>query len=96
MGAPPAMSATLKLRSNLLRDSIIFFWEFKLNANSNENKNATGEATYGGALRAPLAGSPARVFAFVFVLIYVSFKLLKKAHSPPPPPPTPPSPCSRA
>ena len=37
----------------------------------NENKNATGEATYGGALRAPLAGSPDCVFAFVFVLIYV-------------------------
>ena len=39
--------------------------------NENKNKNATGEATYGGALCAPLAGSPACVFAFVFVLIYV-------------------------
>ena len=42
-----------------------------VNWNEKENKNATGEATYGGALRAPLAGSPARVFAFVFVSIYV-------------------------
>ena len=40
----------------------------------NKNKNATGEATYGGALRAPLAGSPACVFVFVFVLIYVEFE----------------------
>ena len=29
----------------------------------------------GGALRAPLAGSPACVFAFVFVLIYVPFEI---------------------
>ena len=34
--------------------------------NQNENENETGEATYGGALRAPLAGSPAFVFAFMF------------------------------
>ena len=32
----------------------------------------------GRALRAPLAGSPARVFAFVFVLIYVYFELIMK------------------
>ena len=32
----------------------------------------------GRALRAPLAGSPACVFAFVFVLIYVSFELIMK------------------
>ena len=31
-----------------------------------------------GALRAPLAGSPACVFAFVFVLIYVYFELIMK------------------
>ena len=43
----------------------------KLNGNRNENENETGEATYGGALRAPLAGSPAFVFAFVFVSISV-------------------------
>ena len=43
----------------------------------NENKNATGEATYRGALRAPLAGSPTCVFGFVFVLIYVEFELRK-------------------
>ena len=47
--------------------------KFKLNINSNENesKNATGEDTYAGALRAPRAGSPACVFAFVFVWIHV-------------------------
>ena len=32
----------------------------------------------GRALRAPLAGSPACVFAFVFVLIYVQFELIMK------------------
>ena len=50
---------------------------FKLNVNQNEHeiRNATGEDTYVGALRAPLAGSPACVSAFVFVLIYVQFKL---------------------
>ena len=32
----------------------------------------------GRALRAPLAGSPACVFAFVFVLIYVEFELTMK------------------
>ena len=32
----------------------------------------------GRALRAPLAGSPACVFAFVFVLIYVYFELIMK------------------
>ena len=32
----------------------------------------------GRALRAPLAGSPACVFAFVFVLIYVKFELIMK------------------
>ena len=36
-----------------------------------------GEATYGGVLRAPLAGSPACVFVFVFVLIYVEFEILQ-------------------
>ena len=41
--------------------------------NENENKNATGEDTYAGALRAPRAGSPACVFVFVSVLIFVSF-----------------------
>ena len=53
--------------------------KFKLNVNSNENKskNATGEDTYAGALRAPRAGSPACVFAFVFVLIYVLFEFGK-------------------
>ena len=35
----------------------------------------------GGALRAPLAGSPACVFVFVFVLTYVEFEF-----SPPPTP----------
>ena len=46
--------------------------------NENENKNATGEATYAGALRAPLAGSPACVFAFAFVSIYVDFEFIMK------------------
>ena len=32
----------------------------------------------GRALRAPLAGSPACVFAFVLVLIYVYFELIMK------------------
>ena len=32
----------------------------------------------GRALRAPLAGSPACVFAFVFVLVYVYFELIMK------------------
>ena len=32
----------------------------------------------GRALRAPLAGSPACVFAFVFVIIYVYFELIMK------------------
>ena len=32
----------------------------------------------GRALRAPLAGSPACVFAFVFVLIHVYFELIMK------------------
>ena len=32
----------------------------------------------GRALRAPLAGSPACVFAFVIVLIYVYFELIMK------------------
>ena len=32
----------------------------------------------GRALRAPLAGSPACVFAFVFFLIYVYFELIMK------------------
>ena len=43
----------------------------------------------GGALRAPLAGSPACVFVFVFVLIYVEFEFS------PPPPPHPPAPAPR-
>ena len=46
--------------------------------NENENKNATGEDTYAGALRAPRAGSPACVFGFIFVLIYVYFEFQKK------------------
>ena len=50
----------------------------------NENKTATDEATY-GALRAPLAGSPACVFVFVIVLIYVEFEFS-----------SPPSPGSKA
>ena len=33
-----------------------------------------GEATFEGALRTPLAGSPTCVFVFVFVLIYVEFE----------------------
>ena len=54
----------------------IRFWSFKSNRNSkeNENKNATGEDTYAGALRAPRAGSPACVFVFVFDLIYAEFE----------------------
>ena len=44
---------------------------FKLNVNlTNENKNATDEDTYAGALGAPRAGSPAFVYVFVFVLIF--------------------------
>ena len=46
-----------------------------VNQNKNENKNAMGEDTYAGALRAPRAGFPACVFAFVFVSIYVQFEL---------------------
>ena len=45
--------------------------------NENENKNATGEDTYAGALRAPRAGSPDCVFVFVFVFVYVKFELRK-------------------
>jgi len=53
--------------------------KFKFNVSQieNENKNATGEATYAGALRAPCAGSPACVFVSVFVLIYVEFEFQK-------------------
>ena len=40
-----------------------------------------GEATYGGALRAPLADSPAWVF--VFVLIYVEFEFSESTRRPP-------------
>ena len=43
----------------------------KLIENEIESENETGEATSRGSLRAPLAGSPACVFAFAFVLIYV-------------------------
>ena len=41
--------------------------------NENENKNATGEDTYAGALRAPRAGSPDCVIVFVSVFVYVKF-----------------------
>ena len=44
------------------------------NDNENENENKTGEATYRGALRAPLAGSPAFVFVFVFIVVLLSVK----------------------
>ena len=40
----------------------------------------------GGALRAPLAGSPACVFVFVFVLIYVEFEFSPPSHPPAPVP----------
>ena len=45
----------------------------KLNAKSNENesKNATGDDTYAGALRAPRAGSPVGVFV-AFRLAWVN------------------------
>ena len=33
----------------------------------NENKNATGEDIYAGALRGPRAGSPTCIFVIVFV-----------------------------
>ena len=46
-------------------------------------KKRNGEATYGGALRAPLAGSPACVFVFVFVLIYVEFEFSESTRRPP-------------
>ena len=42
-----------------------------------KTKNATGEDTYAGALRAPRAGSPDCVFVFVFVFVYVKFELRK-------------------
>ena len=45
-------------------------FKFNVNSNENESKNATGEDTYAGALRAPRAGSPAFVSVFVFVLIF--------------------------
>ena len=48
-----------------------------MNKNGNENKNATGENTYAGALRAPRAGSPDCVFVFVFVFVNVKFELRK-------------------
>ena len=41
------------------------------NENENETEKKAGEATHGGALRAPLAGSPAFVSVFVFVSISV-------------------------
>ena len=41
------------------------------NENESESENETGEDTYAGALRALRAGSPAFVFAFVFVSISV-------------------------
>ena len=42
-----------------------------LNKIENENKKATGEATYRGPIRAPLAGSPAFVFVFVLILCLI-------------------------
>ena len=60
---------------------ILMIRPVKFIKNKIESENKTGEATYGGALRAPLAGSPACVFVFVFVLIYVEFEF-----SPPPTP----------
>ena len=36
-----------------------------------KTETIAGEDTYAGALRAPRAGSPACVFGFIFVLIYV-------------------------
>ena len=53
-----------------------------MNKNGNENKNATGEDTYAGALRAPRAGSPDCVFVFVFVLVYVKVELRKDLTQP--------------
>ena len=52
------------------------------NENESENKNATGEDTYAGALRAPRAGSPACVSGFVVVLIDVYFELPCKIFGP--------------
>ena len=54
--------------------------ENRLNENKNENTNTADEDTYLGALRAPLAGSLACGFAFVFVAIYVQFDLGKKVY----------------
>ena len=42
-----------------------------------------GEDTYGGALRAPRAVSPACIFVFVFVLIYVKFEFSESTRRPP-------------
>ena len=60
-----AIEATPTCKINLYKSKSIF--KLNINSNENESNNATGEDTYAGALRAPRAGSPACVFAFVFV-----------------------------
>ena len=67
------VTETIKLKlfeTSTLRNGVNYFhYEFKLNVNSNEKKNtnATGEATYGGALRAP-SQVPPLAFLFSFSL----------------------------
>ena len=43
-----------------------------------KQKRNRGRHLWGAALRAPLAGSPACVFVFVFALIYAYFELIMK------------------
>ena len=42
-----------------------------------KTETIAGEDTYAGALRAPRAGSPACVFVFILVLIYVELEFPK-------------------
>ena len=42
----------------------------------NETKQTTGEDTYAGALRAPRAGSPVRLFRFVRFVSFHSFRFI--------------------
>ena len=56
-------------------DYLDHFFRKQKNKNGNESENETGEDTYAGALRAPRAGSPAFVFAFASVFVFLSDKI---------------------
>ena len=57
---------------------VVNYCHYQSKSKRNERTSATAEATYGEGLRAALAGSPACVFPFVFVSIYVEFELIMK------------------